>query len=127
MKTFWYWSIVIVALYAMYASYGLIQEEYTKTHACPEIMTIPFCYIGFVCFTLILLNHIIPYRYSEQGFAIALFMPMTMAINGSMFELFGKFIGPKTSSGIPLSYILLVFCVYFTVAKIYYLKSIGEW
>ena len=114
-----YWITLALILFATYGAGSLSLNDWKNKNVCPKIATIPACYIVFVCFVIASVSHIINTAFSIQIFFISIGIPGLIAFIGSITELTGRTICPKTTSGIPMCYISLGFCVVLAITKFY--------
>lgn len=114
-----YWITLVLILFVTYASGRLSLYDWKKKNICPKIAGIPACYIVFVCFLTASISHLINTAFSTQLFFIFIGIPGVIALIGSITELTGRTICPKTKSGIPMCYISLGFCVALAITKFY--------
>jgi len=106
-------------LFAIYASFNLSRHEYKKKSICPKIAQIPACYIVFTFFSAAGLSHFINTSTSNQLYFIFISVPALIALIGTVVELRGKVICPRTASGIPMCYISLGLCLLLIVFKFF--------
>ena len=112
-----YWITAAVSLFAVYGSFNLSRYDYKKKDICPKIAGIPACYIVFVFFTAATICHFINTALSNQLYFAFVGVPALIALIGSVIELRGKVICPRTKSGVPMCYISLGLCVFLMTAK----------
>ena len=114
-----YWITLALVLYATYGSFNLSLNDWKKKNVCPKIATIPACYIVFVCFFIAGISHVLNTVLAIQVFFVFIGIPAIIALIGTITELSGTTICPKTKSGIPMCYISLGFCIVLLVIKFY--------
>ena len=118
MNTVLYYIILVVLSFVIYSSFRLSRRDYRKKNICPKILGIPACYIVCLFFTVALLSHLFfgssPYWYF--GF---LAVPFMLAFLGTVTELTGKVICPRTPGGTPMCYISLGICSLLIFLKIF--------
>ena len=112
-----YWITLIVLLFVTYSAINLSINDWKQKNICPKIMGIPACYIVASCFITALSCHIINTPTSTLFYFVFIGIPGVIALIGSITELSGKTVCPKTASGIPMCYISLAFCVALIVLK----------
>ena len=112
-----YWVTLLVLLFVTYSAANLSLNDWKQKNVCPKIMRIPACYIVFICFTIALISHVLNTAISNVIYFIFIGIPGGIALIGSITELSGKTICPKTASGIPMCYISLAFCVILMLVK----------
>ena len=112
-----YYIILVVLSFVIYSSYRLSRRDYRKKDVCPKILGVPACYIVCLFFIAALLGHIffeaVPYWYF--GFIA---IPFILALLGTITELKGKVICPRTIGGTPMCYLSLGFCSLLIALKI---------
>ena len=109
MKPILYYIIIILLIFVIYSSYRLSRRDFRKKNICPKILGIPACYIVFVFFVATFLSHVIFTSYPFWYFGY-LAIPFLLALAGTITELRGKVICPRTPSGTPMCYLSLGFC-----------------
>ena len=114
-----YWITLALMLFVTYGAGSLSLNDWKNKNVCPKIAGIPACYIVFVCFVIASISHIINTSFTVQLFFISIGIPGLIALLGSITELTGRTICPKTASGIPMCYISLGFCVVLAITKFY--------
>jgi len=106
-----YFVIAGLLIFAIYGSFNLSRRDYRKKNVCPKVLGIPACYIVLLFFILTFLAHILKGPLSSiwwyYGF---LAVPLLLALSGSLAELSGKKICPRTAGGTPMCFISLGFC-----------------
>lgn len=111
MSVLLYWITTAILFFAIYGSLNLSKHDYKKKDVCPKIFGIPACYIVFVFFTVATISHFINTPISNQLYFVFVGIPALIAMIGSLVELSGKVICPRTKSGIPMCYISLGLCL----------------
>ena len=113
-----YYIIIVILLFVIYGSFTLSLKDFRQKNVCPKIIGIPACYLVFILFVGALIVHVldfeIPYLY--YGF---LAVPFLLAFTGTLTELSGKVICPRTPNGTPMCFISLVFCTVLIVLKLF--------
>ena len=116
MTTILYYLILVLLAFVVYSSFLLSRRDYRKKNICPKIMTVPACYIVCLFFIATLLSHFffpaVPVWYF--GF---LAVPFLIALAGTITELRGKVICPRTPGGTPMCYLSLGFCSFLMALK----------
>jgi len=112
-----YWITAAIILFAMYGSFNLSTYDYKKKNVCPKIAGIPACYIVFVFFTAAGISHFINIPLGNQLYFAFVGVPALIALIGTVVELSGKVICPRTKSGVPMCYISLGLCLVLMVVK----------
>lgn len=85
--------------------------DYQRKNICPKFLGIPACYwvVGF--FTVGLIGHIFQkYRIAQNIFYSAIGLTFLLAFNGTLTELSGTVVCPRTAGGIPMCFISLGIC-----------------
>ena len=114
-----YWITLALVLYATYGSFNLSLNDWKIKNVCPKIAGIPACYIVFVSFFIASISHIINTTLTINVFFVFIGIPGIIALIGTITELSGTTICPKTKSGIPMCYISLGFCVVLLIVKFF--------
>ena len=112
-----YWITTIVLLFVVISSYKLSSKDWKQKNVCPKIIGIPACYIVFTCFLTALILHFTNTIIGNQIYFIFIGIPGIIALIGSITELSGKTICPRTASGKPMCYYSLAFCVVLILTK----------
>ena len=111
-----HYIIIAILLFVIYGSFMLSRKDFRQKDVCPKIIGIPACYIVLILFVGALIVHAlnfeIPYLY--YGF---LAVPFLLAFTGTLTELSGKVICPRTPNGTPMCFISLGFCTVLIVLK----------
>jgi len=109
MKQVLYFIIIGLLLFAIYGAFNLSLTEYQEKSVCPKVIGIPACYIVLVFFILVLTAHLLGvnklWYYSFVAF------PFLLALGGTISELSGKIVCPRTPGGTPMCFISLGMCV----------------
>ncbi len=102
-----------IAKYIMYILFfigiswagSLVYSEFTGWSICPQILWVPACYIILACFLWLLFIHLknLPNKYLY----ILAALPISIALYGTIFQIFGWVECPKTDSQIPMCFISL--------------------
>jgi len=105
-----YYLIICLLLFVIYGSFMLSRKDYRKKNVCPKVLGIPACYIVLLFFIGALLVHVSDF---SVGFSYYIFLsiPFLLALTGTITELTGKVICPRTPGGTPMCYLSLGFCV----------------
>jgi len=122
MKIF-YWITLVLILFVTYSSGNLSWADWHDKAECPKILTVPACYIVFFCFCMAAISHILNTPKMQITYFVFVGIPFFIALIGSITELAGVTVCPKTASGIPMCYISLGFCIALLVTKYLSLKS----
>jgi len=105
-----FYIIIVILLFVIYGSFSLSKHDYKKKDVCPKVLGIPACYLVLLFFIGALIIHLILPVHTYLYFAM-LVVPFLLALTGTMTELSGKVICPRTPGGIPMCYISLGFCM----------------
>lgn len=113
-----FYIIIITLLFVIYGSFMLSRKDYRKKNVCPKIVGIPACYLVCIFFVGALIAHLLqpqmPYWY--YGF---LAVPFLLALAGTLTEMSGKVICPRTPGGTPMCFISLGFCTLLIALKVF--------
>lgn len=113
-------SFIVTILLAAVALFAVIPVSYTTLMTdkdCPYVWLIPACYIVTIGYTLILSSL---FTRKNSLFLIGWLPVFLLALSGSVAELSGIDVCPKTSGAeIPMCYFSLVFSV--VIALFYFL------
>ena len=113
-----YFVIFGLLSFAIYGSFNLSIRDFKKKNVCPKILSIPACYIVVLFFVLALLSHALPSIFSNSWWYYGFIaVPFLLALSGTLTELSGKVICPRTPGGTPMCYISLAMCTSFLVLK----------
>ena len=104
-----HYLIILVLLFVIYGSFMLSRKDYRKKDVCPKIIGIPACYLVFIFFVGTLIAHVSDYRFFVPYF-LFLAVPFFLALKGTIVELTGTVICPRTPGGTPMCFISLGFC-----------------
>lgn len=117
MRKVTYVLIIVVLLFAIYGSFSLSLKDFQLKDVCPKVLTIPACYIVLTFFMLSLITHI--FAVGRQSLLYYLFMatPFLLALSGTVTELSGKVVCPRTDGGTPMCYISLGICSALLILK----------
>lgn len=116
MNAILYYIILVVLSFVIYSSFRLSLKDYRKKNVCPKVFLIPACYLVFLFFVGALLSHLLvqPLPYWYFGFIA---VPFLLALSGTIAELAGKVVCPRTPGGTPMCYLSLGFCSFLIVLK----------
>ncbi len=118
MKQIIFYVILAILLFAIYGAVNLSIVEFKKQGVCPKVFSVPACYIVLGAFLLVLLSHVLPGSSKNIAYYIFLSIPFLLALGGTLTELSGKVICPRTPGGTPMCYISLGICITLIVLKI---------
>jgi len=106
-----HYLIVAILLFAIYGSGQLSRHDWKKKNVCPKILGVPACYIVFGLFIVAGLTHVSTMYLNQYLFFIAIGMIAAIALKGTITELAGTQICPRTSNGTPMCYYSLALSV----------------
>jgi len=119
MKQTIFFLILGLLIFASYGSFNLSRVDYKKKNICPKIVGIPACYLVFLFFALTLVAHLIPNSLAINWWYFGfLAIPFLLALSGTVTELSGKVVCPRTAGGTPMCYISLAMCSALLIMKI---------
>jgi len=120
MKKLIFYIIIAVLLFAIYGAFNLSMLDFKEKDICPKLVGIPACYVVLAFFSLALVFHVFK-RHSRRniGYFILLLVPFLLALSGTISELSGKVVCPRTPGGTPMCYISLGICSTLLVLKIF--------
>jgi len=124
MKQSFFWLVVLIAVFAIYGTFGLAMNEWKLGDICPKIIGIPACYIVLICFSGGLLAHLSRTGKSTWIYFAFIGIVTLIATTGTVGELTGTAECPRTSGGTPMCFISLGICISLLVSKVIHLKLI---
>ena len=104
-----HYMIIALLLFVIYGSFTLSLNNFRKKNVCPKVLGIPACYLVFSFFVGALFIHILNTN-SSTLYYLFIAVPFLLALTGTLTELSGKAICPRTPNGIPMCFISLGFC-----------------
>ena len=119
MKIILFFLIVGILLFTIYGSLNLSITDFQKKDVCPKVLGIPACYIVFLFFALAMLAHVLkgPFQ-SDWWYYGFMLVPFLLALSGTLAELSGKVVCPRTPRGTPMCFISLGFCTLLILLKV---------
>ncbi len=118
MKQILFIVIVIILLFSIYGSFNLSMVDFHKKNICPKVLGIPACYIVLLFFILGLAGHVFKeYLGRDLWYYGFIAVPFLLALGGSLTELSGKVICPRTPDGTPMCFISLGICTTLLILK----------
>ncbi len=105
---FFFYGILMILLFGMYGTSGLVMRELEIGNGCPKLFGIPACYIIMLCFLLAFLSHVKVIKDKSKMFFIGVLIALSIASYGSIGQLMGFAECPKTTNGIPMCYLSFV-------------------
>ena len=110
-----------ILMLSVFGTGQLSIEHYQQKISCPLVVGLPACYVIGVCFILTLISHFVTHR--KVWYFLFIAIPFLLALSGSILELLGHDVCPKTNSGIPMCFISLFICTTLLILKIYQRRS----
>ena len=98
-----HYLITLIFSVGIYGASGLVQQEYQLKQVCPQLLSIPACYIIMACLIVPLIAHI--FNFSNKIYFAGTGLALSIATYGAITNLLGYAECPKTSDGIPMCYI----------------------
>lgn len=123
MKQFIFFLILAILLFAIYGAVNLSLVELEKQNICPRLLGIPACYIVLGAFLLVLVSHVWLPSPKQMAYYSFLSIPFLLALGGTLTELSGTVVCPRTPGGTPMCYISLGLCLTLMVLKFVELKT----
>lgn len=111
-----FYATILVLLIAIYGAINLSITDFQKKNVCPKILNIPACYIVLFFFIMVLVSHLV--SPSSVWYFAMLAVPLFLALSGSLTEMSGKVICPRTPGGTPMCFISLGICSLLLIMKI---------
>ncbi|WP_020568263.1 hypothetical protein [Neolewinella persica] len=113
-----HYVIAVILAFVIYGSFQLSLKDFRKKNICPKIIGIPACYLVLAFFAGALVLHLIGPQlvYWYYGF---IGVPFILALMGTLTEVSGKVVCPRTSGGTPMCFISLGFCTTLIVLKFF--------
>lgn len=119
MKNIIFYTIIALLVFAIYGAFNLSLTDFQKKDVCPKVLGVPACYVVFLFFGMALLVHVMSNTFTSQWWYYGLVaIPFFLALSGTLTELSGKEICPRTTGGTPMCYISLGFCVVLILLKL---------
>ena len=99
----------------------LSRKDFRKKNVCPKILGVPACYWVFAFFVGALFSHLMNFEmpYSHYTYYGFLAIPFLLALSGTLTEMSGKVICPRTPGGTPMCFISLGFCTLLIALKMF--------
>lgn len=113
-----YWITGVALLFAMNGSLQLSLQDWKKKDVCPKMLGIPVCYIVFTFFLGAAICHAFPSGLTNSVYFALVSVPGLIALSGTVMELMGRIVCPRTSGGVPMCYISLAMCLVLIVTKL---------
>lgn len=96
--------LLAILLFALYGSGTLSLDNWNGINVCPKILSIPACYLVLTLFVAGTVSHIFSFKFNTSIFYISVGIIALIALWGTITELSGTEICPRTSNGIPMCY-----------------------
>ncbi len=112
-----YLLTVLVLLFSIVGAVRLSKYNSKKGNICPKPGGVPACYIVLVFFLATGVSHLLNTTLSNKLYFLFISIPGFIALVGTVTELTGKKICPRTESGIPMCYISLGLCGSLAILK----------
>lgn len=123
-KNISFYVIITILLLAIYGSMELSITDFQEKDICPKIKGVPVCYLILFLFILVLLTHTVRKLFVRNIWYFSLLsIPFLMALSGTLTELSGIEVCPRTSFGIPMCFISLLICTALILVKLLEMKS----
>ncbi len=118
-----YYIIIAILLFAIYGSFMLSRRDYRKKNICPKVLGVPACYWVFLFFVGALITQITGFQtpYGYYGF---LAIPFLLALKGTVTELSGTVICPRTAGGTPMCFLSLGLCTLLLTLKFFQFSTL---
>ena len=118
MKRILFYGIIVILLFTIYGSFNLSLTDFQKKDVCPKVLGIPACYLVFLFFVLTFIAHTFKGAIASDWWYYGFMaVPFLLALSGTLTELSGKVICPRTPGGTPMCFISLAFCTGLLVMK----------
>ena len=118
MKEILFFAIIAVLLFSLYGSFNLSRVDFRKKNVCPKVLGVPACYIVFLFFALAFFAHVFTGALAKDLWYYGLLaVPFLLALGGTLTELSGKVICPRTPGGTPMCFISLGICTTLLLLK----------
>ena len=111
-----FYLILVILILVIYASFRLSMKDYQKKNVCPKVLGIQARYLVFLFFAGAFIVHTLELKPACLYYGF-LAIPSLLAIAGTLTELSGKEICPRTTSGRPMCYISFIICTLLITLK----------
>jgi len=119
---FMYWVTWAILAFAVWGAANLSHTDWVQKDVCPKVLGIPACYIVVSVFLIASVMHLANVKVANYLYFAVLMIPLYLALKGTITELSGTVICPRTSGGIPMCYLSLGLCVSLIVSKYFALQ-----
>ena len=110
--------IVAILFFAVYGSVQLSINDFKLKDICPKLLGIPACYWVTIFFVIALFSHLNQkFEKAKYVFFMSIGFVFIMALNGTVTELSGTIVCPRTSGGTPMCFISLAMCTSLLILK----------
>ena len=116
-----YYLIIATLVFVIYGSFMLSRRDYQKKNICPKVLGVPACYWVFLFFVGALIAQVANFQIANAYYAYFGFIaiPFLLALKGTVTELSGTVICPRTAGGTPMCYLSLGFCTLLLALKFF--------
>jgi hypothetical protein len=115
-------QLLLLLLFAIYGAFSLLVIDFETKNIWPKILKIPACYIVFILFLLTFMSHVFQNYFGGLWHYAFLAIPFLLALSGTVSELSGKVVCPRSAGGIPMCYISFGICITLVVLKVAEIK-----
>jgi len=123
-KSLLFYVIAVVLLFVIYGSWELSVTDFRQKDICPKVLGIPACYLVLIFFILVLLSHLLERVFDNKlWYFVFIAFPFLLALGGTLAEISGTVVCPRTSGGTPMCYISLGMCSLLITLKIAEIKA----
>ncbi len=113
-----YFVILMILLFSIYGSLTLSITDFNDKNVCPKFVGVPACYLVLISFVLVALVHLLKGTFKRAlCYYVFLAFPLLLALSGTISELSGRVVCPRTPSGTPMCYISLGLCTALVLLK----------
>jgi len=117
-----YWLTWVILTIAIVGAATLSYTDWQHKNICPKIISIPACYIVFSMFFIAAVMHQINNKTSNFLYFAVIGIPLFFASKGTIIELAGTEICPRSDSGTPMCFISLGFCISLILTKYFSIR-----
>lgn len=114
-KLFIHYLIIFIFSIGLYGASGLVLKEYQLKQVCPQILSIPACYIIILCLFIPLIAHI--FKFSNKIYFAGTGIALIIASYGSITHFFGFTECPITNYGTPMCYLSFLLFLTLVILK----------
>jgi len=119
MKKLLFYLVAALLLFAVYGALNLSITDFQKKDICPKVLGIPACYIVLLFFALGFVFHFLgKSMVTTWWYYGALCIPFFRALSGTVSQLSGHVVCPRTAGGTPMCFISLGFCTLLILLKL---------